>query len=196
MPQGPTFSTHLNSLNMNLRNWLILFLFFPAISFLNAQSAPRFVKTDIADSGTQIYLPGKPDPVAISLSQDSSIVYTVESLDTTTGAYFHFGSIVANLNQVDLRGMEEEMLISYMDYLKSVFQIESAAGYGKGHSLTTHPSAKGVLDYWRDVEGTHWVVKGWAAESTIIVMFIYGPKDYPNPQVVDLFFKGARFKGD
>lgn len=178
------------------RYWLSLFLLLPAISFLSAQSAPRFVKTDIADSGAKIYLPGKPAPVEVSFSQDSSVVYTIETIDSTTGTYYHFGSIVANLNQVDLSGQEEEILISYMDYLKSVFQIEDAAGYGEGHSLTTHTSAKGVLDYWRDLEGTHWIVQGWAAESTIFVMFIYGPKDYPNPQVVDLFFKGARFKGD
>lgn len=181
---------------MNLRNWLSLFLLLPAISFLCAQSAPRFVKTDIADSGAKIYLPGKPAPVEVSLSQDSSLVYTIETLDSTTGAYYHFGSIVVNLNQVDLSGQEEEMLISYMDYLKSAFKIESAAGYGKGHTLSTHPSAKGVLDYWLDEEGTRWIVKGWAAESTIFVMFVYGPEDYPNQQVVDIFFKGARFVGD
>lgn len=167
-----------------------------AVSAVFSQNAPRFIKTDVADSGCKIYLPGKADPVDVSYSPDSSIVYTIETLDTTAGAYYHFGSIVVNLNGVDLTGQEEDMLIAYMDYLKDAFKIESSVGYGKGHTLSTHATAKGVLDYWEDADGDNWVVKGWAAESTLFVMFIYGPDDYPNQNVVDIFFKGARFKGD
>ena len=178
------------------RIWLAFLCILPISSDLNAQNAPRFVKTDIADSGVKLYLPGTADPVNISYSQDSSKVYTIETIDSTTGDYYHFGSIVAELNGVDLQGQEEEMLIQYMDYLQTALAIESTAGYGKGHTLETHPSAKGVLDYWVDESDDHWIVKGWAAESTIFVMFIYGPSDYPNQNVVDVFFKGARFAGD
>ncbi len=181
---------------MSLRTSLSLLLLLPSLSFLLGQKAPRFVKTDIADSGCKLYLPGQADPVNISYSPDSSIVYTIETIDTSLGSFYHFGSIVINLKGVDLAGQEEDMLMSYMDYLKTTFNVKESAGYGKGHSLPTHPSAKGVLDYWLDETQTHWVVKGWAAESTIFVMFIYGPKDFPNPNVADIFFNGARFKGD
>ena len=177
------------------RSGLLLLFLFPAL-FLYGQTAPHFIKTDIGDSGTQIYLPGKPDPIAVSYAQDSSVVYTIETVDSTSGDLYHFGCIVVNLNGVDLTGQEEDILISYMDYLQSAFEIESSAGYGKGHILSTHPSAKGVLDYWEDADQTHWIVKGWAAESTLFVMFIYGPEDYPNQNIVDVFFNGARFKGD
>jgi hypothetical protein len=187
---------HSVAFTLVFRIWLVAFSILPISSVLNAQKAPRFVKTDIADSGAKLYLPGTPDPVNISYSQDSSKVYTIETIDSTTGSYYHFGSIVAQLNGVDLQGQEEEMLIQYMDYLQTALAIESTAGYGKGHTLDTHPSAKGVLDYWRDEADDHWIVKGWAAESTIFVMFIYGPSDYPNQNVVDIFFKGARFAGD
>lgn len=177
---------------------LPLFFFFLVVTTvaIRAQTAPRFIKTDIGDSGCKIYLPGKADPVGVSFSPDSSLVYTIETLDSTTGAYYHFGSVLVNLNNVDLEGQEEDVLVAYMDYLKTAFKIEEAVGYGKGHSLSTHSSAKGVLDYWKDSGGDQWAVKGWAAESTIFVMFVYGPGEYPNSNIVDVFFKGARFKGD
>lgn len=200
----PSFQFHLmayrpftRSINQAPRCiWLSLLLTIPVFTFLTAQSAPRFIKTAIADSGTQLYLPGKADPATVSYSPDSSIVYTIEVIDSTTGAYYHFGSIVAQLKGVDLTGQEEAMLLAYLDYLKTAFDIKESAGYGKGHSLTTHPTATGILDYWLDAGGTHWIVKGWAAESTIFVLFIYGPDTYPNQNIVDVFFKGARFKGD
>jgi hypothetical protein len=161
-----------------------------------AQKAPRFTKTPVGDSGTFIYLPGAPVDQTVSYSPDSSKVYTIEAVDSSQGASYRFGAIVVNLNNVDLKDMEEEMLTQYMDYLKGMFGVKESAGYGKGHTLSTHPTAKGVLDYWLDTEGTHWKVKGWAAESTLFVLFIYGPEDYPNVNVSELFFNGARFRGD
>ncbi len=171
-------------------------LFLAFAGQMAAQTAPRFVKTPIGNSGCSLYLPGKADPVDISYSPDSSVVYTIESLDSTTGKYFHFGAILVELNGVDLAGTEEEMLVNYMDYLQGAFEIEEAAGYGKGHTLSTHPSAKGILDYWTDIDEDEWTVKGWAAESTLFVMFVYGPEVYPNYNIVETFFNGARFKGD
>jgi hypothetical protein len=178
-----------------MRNLALLVLLGLA-SIVQAQTAPRFVKTPIGDSGCSLYLPGKPDPVDVSFSPDSSVVYTIETLDSTSGKYFHFGTILVNLNGMELAGMEEDMLESYMDYLQQAFEIVESAGYGRGHTLSTHPTAKGVIDYWEDATGDQWAVKGWAAESTLFVMFVYGPENYPNYNVVDMFFNGARFKGD
>jgi hypothetical protein len=173
---------------------LLLLAGFQTAAF--AQKAPRFTKTPVGDSGASVYLPGLPVDQTVSYSPDSSKVYTMEAIDTSQGASYRFGVIVVNLNGVDLKDMEEEMLTQYMDYLKDMFGVKQSAGYGKGHTLDTHPTAKGVLDYWLDAEETHWVVKGWAAESTLFVMFIYGPEDYPNVNVAQLYLNGARFAGD
>lgn len=173
---------------------LLAVLFFTGFTLL--PQAPRFNKVDVGDSGCKVYIPGKPDPVKLEYSPDSSKVYTIETLDSTYGAYFHMGAIVVRLKDVDLKDQGEEMLISYLDYLKEAFKIKKAIGYGKGHTLSTHPTAKGVIDYWEDADGDQWAVKGWAAESTIFVMFIYGPKEFPNNNVKNVFFDGARFPGD
>lgn len=181
---------------INLYKPAIIFLLISFHTNLCAQKAPRFTKTPVGDSGVSIYLPGAPTDQTVSYSPDSSKVYTIETVDTTQGAAYHFGAIVVNLNNVDLKDIEETMLIQYMDYLKEMFGVKEAAGYGKGHTLSTHPSAKGVLDYWLDSTGTHWKVKGWAAESTLFVLFIYGSEDFPNVNISEMFFNGARFVGD
>ncbi|MCX6181515.1 MAG: hypothetical protein NT150_06280 [Bacteroidetes bacterium] len=139
-------------------------------------------------------MPAEPDPVDLSYSPDSARVYTIEALDSSTGMYFHFGAIV--VEDVDLGDSKEEMVIAYMDYLKTAFNVKTAAGYGKGHTLSTHASAVGVLDYWEDADGDQWKVKGWADSKSIVVMFVYGPKEYPNLNVTDIFFNGIRFPGD
>lgn len=179
-----------------MRNLFFLLLLFVGSSAFS-QNSLRFTKYDVGTSGCKLYLPDTPDPVDLSYSPDSSKVYTIEALDSTTNAYYHFGAIVVDLKGGALADDEkEDMIISYMDYLKTAFNIESSAGYGKGHTLTTHETAKGVLDYWVDKDGDHWKVMGWAAEQYIIVQFVYGPRDYPNTNVLDIFFKGIRFPGD
>ncbi|MBN8677957.1 MAG: hypothetical protein J0M29_07010 [Chitinophagales bacterium] len=178
------------------RNSILIVFLLLHTAVLCAQKAPRFAKTPVGDSGASIYLPGAPTEQNVSYSPDSSRVYTIETVDSTQGAAYHFGAIVVNLNHVDLKAIEEDMLTQYMDYLKETFDVKQAVGYGKGHTLDTHPSAKGMLDYWLDGSGSHWAVKGWAAESTLFVLFIYGPEDYPNVNVAQLFLNGARFAGD
>ncbi len=158
-------------------------------------STPRLSKYFIDRSGHALYLPAKPNKVEISYSPDSSKVYTINCIDTTQKANFYFGAIVVDLKE-SIVGNEENILEKYLDYLKSNFKIKESAGYGKGHILETHPAAKGMIDYWRDEEGNEWKITGWADANTIVVMYEYGAKEYPIFNIVDLFMKGFRFKGD
>lgn len=163
---------------------------------LFAQKAPKFAKYPIGNSGLNIYLPAQPDSVTLAYSPDSSKVYTIESLDSSSGKYYHFGAIVVDLKEKLAGGEEEDMIIAYLDYLKTAFEITESAGYGKGHTLETHPAAKGVIDYWKDKEGDEWRIFAWADTNYVVVMFEYGPGDYPNENVIEIFRKGIRFPGD
>jgi hypothetical protein len=161
----------------------------------NSGAVPRFSKYDIEDSGCKVYLPKAPENIDVSYSQDSSLVYTLE-VDPEYWSPYRFGLIVVKLKDVDLNGQEEDMLKAYMDFLKTTLNITSSAGYGLGHTLNTHSTAKGVLDYWLDDQGDDWVVKGWAAESTLTIMYIYGNEPFDNINIQQLFFNGFRFPGD
>ena len=165
------------------------------VHFAQAQTNNRFSKYAIGNSGCKAYFPQNPGKPDVSYSPDSAKIYTIDVENTAWGKY-NFGLIIADLPHVDLKDNEEMMLMSYLDFLKTQFSIVEAAGYGKGHSLPSHPTARGVLDYWKDKTGDDWVVKGWVAEQTLVVMFIYGKPAFTNTNIQELYFNGFRFPGD
>lgn len=174
---------------------LLAIAFFASALFTAAQDGefkiPRFTKTAISTSGCFAYLPVSDAIFDVSYSPDSSIVYTGDfPVDD-----YHYALIVVKLKDTYLAGKEEKenMLISYLDFLKESFSIEGAAGYGMGRMLESNPDAIGILDYWEDTDKDQWVVEGWADGSTIAVMMIYGPGEFPNTNVANIYLEGFRF---
>lgn len=165
-------------------------------SVLSAQTSPAFISYPVTGADCHLLLPAKPDTVELSYSPDSSRVYTIECLDSSTGTYFHWGALVVRLNGIDLAAQENEMLVSYLGYLQTAFNITEASTVSYGLMLPTHPTAKGVSVTWTDGDGDRWSVVAWGAESTMIVQFVYGPRRYPSQATLDTFFAGARFPGE
>ncbi|MBK7029929.1 MAG: hypothetical protein IPH45_12270 [Bacteroidales bacterium] len=127
-----------------------------------------------------------------SFSPDSSKVYTLESLDEAGNT---FSIIVVDL-AVELPGEEvENILISYLDYLKEQFGVLSSAGYGKGHKLDTHASAKGINDFWSSQEDDI-SVKAWGDPNFLAVMMVFSEKGKDVTSRSQAFFNGFRFPAD
>ena len=128
----------------------------------------------------------------LSKSEDDAEVYTSDlELDG-----FRFASVSVKFSEAftDAEPEDlEDLLISYLDYLKEKFEIEDAAGYGRGHTLESASDAIGVLDYWEDGDGLHYAVKGWINPKYIGIMFIYGEGDYPHFNVQQMYLDGFRF---
>ena len=125
-------------------------------------------------------------------SEDSSIVYTGECKADS----LNYGIICVKLKeQVSDSKDAEDLMIGYLDYLKTSFKIKSSAGYGKGHTMEKKPDAKGVIDYWTDETGDEWKVKAWTDEKFIGVLYVYanGKLEYAPKQ--DVFLNGFRFPG-
>ena len=155
--------------------------------------APRLTKTAISNTGCFAYLPDNKieKKFDLSYSPDSSKVYTGDFED---GEY-HFAIILVKMNESLTTYQEKEnMLINYLDYLKTTLEIKSSAGYGKGHTMSSSPTANGVIDYWEDKDEAKYAIKAWADENVIAVMMLYGPKEYPYFTVQQLFLDGFRFK--
>lgn len=153
--------------------------------------APRYVKQAISESGVSLYLPQSDDiGLEKSFSDDSSEVYT---MDVEESGY-HYAGIVVKLNGTILETYEdrEAMLINYMDFLKTAFTITEVAGYGKGHILESAPGAVGEIDYWYDEEN-QWAVKGWATQTHLVILMLYGADEYPNFTSQQMFLDGVRF---
>jgi len=180
---------------MKLAGILLVSFFINMLAFGQGTfTAPRFTKTAIGNSGSFAYLPETKTPQTfdMSYSPDSARLYTC---DIAFGN-FNYSVIVVKLNDVILETNEdkENMIISYLDYLKKNFDIVQFAGYGKGHTLESNPQAIGMIDYWEDKDKQQWSVKAWADESTLGVMLVYGATEYPNATTLGMFLNGFRFK--
>jgi hypothetical protein len=160
-----------------------------AISFafsitLTAQSIK---KMPVAKSGCSFY--GYCDiSFETSFSQDSSIVYAGEcNRDSISWGLIcvKMVSLPASLDQA------EEILTAYLNYLKTSFAIQKAAGYGKGHRLNKNEKTRGILDYWEDGEKNNWKVKGWTDGKYIAVLYAFSKKELPENKV-NLFLDGFR----
>ncbi len=174
-----------------MRYTLLFWMLAAFTTGLFAQEGVKFQKVAIGNSGAYAYMPGPCDPAVLEKSPDSSLVYTMNTVVDN----FVFDVVLVKLNVYVAPQEVEPLLESYLDFLKTPLEIVSAAGYGKGHTLTTHPAAKGILDYWKDKDGNEVKVMGWADTQYIAVMIITG-KTTPNLGVSDVFMKGIRFPGD
>jgi hypothetical protein len=173
-----------------LATWLV-FAFLPV--FLLAQSdVPRLSKMPIGESGCSAYFPEGMPAFEASKSEDGADVYTSEM---ELGEY-RFGCIAVKFAEPFTDSSPEEMedlLISYLDFLKEQFEITDAIGYGKGHLQDGHPDVRGVIDYWQDAEETQFAIKGWVNQRYLGIMFIYGATEYPIFNVQQMYLDGFRF---
>ncbi|NVO01108.1 MAG: hypothetical protein HXX09_00250 [Bacteroidetes bacterium] len=174
-----------------MKKVVLNFVLFFSIFALFGQKVPRFQKIPISTSGCYAYFPGTPTNFEFNYSPDSAKIYT-GSFDFDGYTYgivtVKFAQKTGN-DKADL----ELLLIQYMDYLKTSWEITDAVGYGKGHSLESNPDATGVIDYWKTKDGSQLSVKGWIDNYYIGLLYILGKTEYPNINVVQLFQNGFRF---
>jgi hypothetical protein len=87
--------------------------------------------------------------------------------------------------------MSEDLLMAYLDYLKSSFNITKAVGYGKGHRLAGNENTRGIVDYWEDELNSSWKVKGWTDGKYVAVLYAYSAHNLPEAKV-NAFLDGFR----
>lgn len=184
------------STKMKIVATCIAFLFLPFLLAAQTEATvkvPRLSKTAIGESGCSAYFPeGMPD-FELTKSEDGSDVYTGEV--EVDGGYL-FSCITVKFGEPFTDSSPEEMeelLISYMEFLQTNFEITDAAGVGKGHTLESDPDARGVIDYWDDDEGIHFAVKGWVNQKALGIMLIYGKGEYPHFNLQQMYLDGFRF---
>ncbi len=148
-------------------------------------------KYTISNSGCSAYFFCDPVKFNHDKSPDSSDVYMGEcSNDGVT-----YGIICVRLKEKITNPEEsEQMLISYLDYLKTSFGITGAAGYGKGHRLKNKENTRGVIDYWTDKDNANYKVKGWTDGKYIAVLYVYAAKELPE-QKANVFLDGLVLPG-
>jgi hypothetical protein len=171
-----------------MKKWpfLLLLLVFFTGSF--GQSLRKYA---INETGCAVYLFCDPGTFGMSYSDDSSKVYTGTCITDNTS----YGIICVKLKQaVPAMTDAEELLVSYLDYLKTSYKITSSAGYGKGHRLKDREDTRGIIDYWKDDEKNNWKIKGWTDGKFIAVLYTYSQTEL-NESKVNVFLDSFRLPG-
>jgi hypothetical protein len=153
----------------------------------HGQDVPRFAKYDIG-GGMKAYLPSKPE-VEHTVSEDKSDVYTCE----VKWQEFSFGVIAVKFSQSMPEESLEDLAEAYMNFIKKQMVVLKAAGYGRGHTLESNPKAKGIIDFWEDVDDNQYQVKAWVDSNYLAVMLLYGQKEFPIFNAAQMFKDGFRF---
>ncbi len=154
----------------------------------NGQSVKKY---PIGESGCAAYFFCDPGTFNVSYSEDSSKIYTAECITGETG----YGLICVQLNQVDLKIDDvEPVMLSYLDYLKTLFKVTSAVGYGKGHRLRGKENIHGIIDYWKDENGMNLKIKSWTDGNFIIFLYARSAKELVETKT-NVFLDGIQFKG-
>jgi hypothetical protein len=171
-----------------MQRLIILFIAILAAGTSYGQSLKKY---PISNSGCSAYFFCDPGTISLEKSPDSSDVYTGECSNDEV----FYGIIVVKLKDkiTDMQA-SEDVLIAYLDYLKTSLKITSAAGYGKGHKLKNREDTRGVIDYWKDNDSENWKVKGWTNGKYIVVLYAYTKKDLPE-QKVNVFLDGLVLPG-
>ena len=161
------------------------------ITLMSNAFAQSLKKIPISNSGYSMYSYCGPSKFDFDYSEDSSKVYTGECVNSEV----HYGVIcIKLLRPITDLAAAEEVMISYLDFLKADFHVKTSTGYGKGHILNKNENTRGVLDYWKDTENNNWKVKAWTDGKVIGVMYAYSQKELPESKV-NVFLDGFRLPG-
>ncbi len=156
-----------------------------------APGVPRFERTNIGDLGVSAYLPRGFPSFEASKSEDGSDMRVGE---LAQGGFVFSCIAVRFKDPMEAAGDQlEELLMSYLNHLQTVFEVVDSTGYGRGHTLESDPAARGVLDYWQDSEERDIAVMGWITPTHIIVLTIGGEGEYPYFNAQQMYLRGARF---
>jgi hypothetical protein len=177
--------------NFLMKKLTILTAFILSIVYSNAQSLKKVpIRDSAGNSGCYVYTYCD-FRFETEYSNDSSLVYVSECVKDEVS----YGVICVKLQQPsDNLDRAEESLISYLDYLKTSFNIQKSAGYGKGHRLAKNENTRGVLDYWEDNEKNKWKIKAWTDGKYIGVLYGYSAKEL-NETKLNVYLESFRFPG-
>jgi len=150
-------------------------------------------KYPVGNTGNFIYCPANPGEFEITLSQDSSAVYTAEiEYDG-----YNWAIIVVDFNEkVGFeKDVNQELLCSYLDFLQEQFGVDNSQGYEKNIKLDSNPAAIGVSDKWVDQSENYYRISGWIDNNFMAVLMVYGENNYyPDNTSLKQFLNGFMFK--
>lgn len=162
------------------------------VSLAQETVKPSFRKYPVESTGCFLYLLTPPGNWSVEKSEDGSDVYT-HSQEVENFSYDVIAVKFADPLTGAVREELEDLLISYLDFLKGQFEVSESIGYGRGHQLPGDETAIGVLDFWKGADGSQTKIKGWINEGFLAVLLVSGTTDPSENAYTDVFLNGFRF---
>ena len=169
-------------------------IFITTILFLNIlflQSQIVFKKYQVSNTPYAAYFPNDPVDFEKSKSEDSLLIYTGSVFVEDT----EYGLIMVDLTEDYMSQTKDEiqgLMEAYLDYLKTLFEVNYAKAYEKDLVLNNNKNAIGISDEWIDGEGNTVLIKSWSDKDVIAVLFIIGD-EMPDKENQDIFLNGFVF---
>lgn len=168
----------------------LLLVFFMA-GMLQVLDAQTLKKYPIDKSGCSAYFLCYPGKFELSFSPDSSRVYTGECIADSITYDIICVKMKEHIKEID---DAENMLVQYLDFIKSSFQVTGSMGYGKGHRLKGNEKTRGIVDYWKDKDKNKIKVKAWTDGRYIAVLIVIAANEIPEAKA-NVFLDGVAFPG-
>ncbi len=169
----------------------VVFCFIVACTSLPAQT-PQFKTYQVDNTGYFALFPANPGIAEVTMSDNELKAYSLE----VEYASEHYGLVLILLEDKFAQSDREtlqNLLISYMEFMKMSYDISSSIGYIKGQVNITNPTAMGIQDFWEDQNGLQWAVRGWVTNEALAVLYVHS--DLPQSTYVPYeFLDGFVFK--
>jgi hypothetical protein len=154
-----------------------------------ATAGQALKKYPVGNTGCEVYFFCNPGVFSKEVSADSSEVYTGEC-KASDGLSYGLVCVALGVEaRADDMRKAEDILQSYMDYLKARLNITYASGYRRDYRLRNNEHSRGILDYWRDKQNNNWKVKGWTDGKYMGVLYVVF-KDEISEEKSDVFLDG------
>jgi hypothetical protein len=166
-------------------------LFFTVLA-LNAQSLK---KQKIANTGCSVSLPVIVESWETFFSDDGSAMYIGEWAEE--GLVYH---LIAVEFLEPLTGTliseREELLRSYLDYLKGYVGVASASDTQTGLENPSSAASAGIREKWQTAEGREILLSSWVNEYHLAVLYVVYTGSPEKHENIELFLNSFEFSAD
>jgi hypothetical protein len=172
----------------NLTLFLLLNLTLTCNSLAQIASSDfNFHKMEISSSSCSYDVPFSNIEFEKSFSEDSSVLWTNES----KAGNYNFGIILVKFNEPVFDEEDEaDLIASYLDFLKSQFEVTASLGYNKNSVFKSDEMVKGISDTWT-IDGHPTLIQSWINNYFLVVMYIDG-ENVP-AHTSESYFQGFKF---
>lgn len=146
----------------------------------------------VDDNRCSVLLPKQPE-LESGLYIDSSRLFIARSVTQQGGDEFYFTAIVLQVGHDSIYQADDDAVENFLSYYKSTLHVIESKGMKRGNRLLAKTPGSTLQDEWTDHEGNVFTVQASSSGNRIALLYVFGPKAFPNILLQRSFFNSFRF---